>query len=68
MKDTFNVGDLVAWAWYIGSYNKKPQISCGKVVGISKNGNPIVKVNGSSNPYHEAGKTRVVRTSSIMHV
>lgn len=61
------VGDQIAWAWYRGSSDKRPRVSSGTVVGFSKNNNPIVTVDRTSDPEtHKVGERRVVRTTSMI--
>ena len=61
------VGDQIAWAWYIGSYNKAPRVSSGTVVGFTGKGNPIVTVDRCSMiSGHKIGERRVVRTKSYI--
>ena len=61
------VGDQIAWAWYRGSSDKRPRVSSGTVEGFSKNHNPIVTVDRTSDPEtHKVGERRVVRTTSMI--
>ena len=61
------MGDQIAWAWYRSSVDKRPRVSSGTVVGFSKNNNPIVTVDRTSDPEtHKVGERRVVRTTSMI--